>query len=129
MRLAAYLEVLESRLFSSGLHTLGQPPDQEQRLAYLKAYVGDALPEALLEAISRLTPALAEPALRAQAAELECLAGNTTDHNLSLHVLDALRVCQLLERCTEEIDHLLDGLGGQYIPPAPGVIWTRFIAA
>lgn len=120
VRLAAYLEVLESRLFSSGLHTLGQPPDQEQRLAYLKAYVGDALPEALLEAISRLTPALAEPALRAQAAELECLAGNTTDHNLSLHVLDALRVCQLLERCTEEIDHLLDGLGGQYIPPAPG---------
>jgi len=35
-------------------------------------------------------------------------------------VLEALRVCQLLERSTEELDHLLDGLGGQYIPPAPG---------
>lgn len=126
VRLAAYLQVLESRLFSSGLHTLGQPPDPEQRLGYLKAYLGPALPEELLEAISRLTPASDEPGLRAQAAELERLhpgpigQGEAEWAERSEPVLQALRVCQLLERSTEELDHLLDGLGGQYIPPAPG---------
>ncbi|MFN9943707.1 MAG: cobaltochelatase subunit CobN [bacterium] len=44
VRLASYLQLLESRLFSSGLHTLGRPPDPGQRLAYLKAYVGPARP-------------------------------------------------------------------------------------
>jgi magnesium chelatase subunit H len=126
VRLGAYLQLLESRLFSSGLHTLGQPPDQEQRLAYLKAYVGPALPEKLLEAISRLPPAIDEAGLRSQAAELEQLHRDSIDAaaaagaDQSILLLEALRVCQLLERSTEEIDHLLDGLGGQYIPPAPG---------
>ncbi len=154
-RLSAYLQRLETRLFSSGLHTLGQPPDQEQRLAYLKAYVGPALREELLEAISRLTPAADEPALRAQAAELEhqypslgegpgegeersqaetpagagdavdpaqppTASGEAQGGERSARLLDALRVCQLLARCSEELDHLLAGLDGQYIPPAPG---------
>jgi magnesium chelatase subunit H len=116
VQLAAYLQVLESRLFSSGLHTLGQPPDQEQRLGYLKAYVGPDLPEALLEAISRLQPAATEDQLQAQAAAL----GPQHPGADGARLLDALRVCQLLERNREEIGHLLAGLGGQYIPPAPG---------
>ncbi|MEB3320776.1 MAG: magnesium chelatase subunit H [Cyanobium sp.] len=154
VRLAAYLQVLESRLFSSGLHTLGQPPDPEQRLAYLKAYVGPALPEDLLEALSRLTPASDEGGLQAQAAELERLFPIRMSDGIAIHraqaaiasgqaeavepcpgpialgeaqgversrrLRDALRVCQLLERSGEEITHLLDGLGGRYIPPAPG---------
>ncbi|MDM7954152.1 MAG: cobaltochelatase subunit CobN [Cyanobium sp. CZS 25K] len=119
VQLSGYLQLLESRLFSSGLHTLGLPPDQEQRLGYLKAYIGDALEPELVEAISRLTPAADEPALRAQAAELERLHPGLSPEQ-SQRLLDALSVCQLLERSTEEIDHLLDGLGGEYIPPAPG---------
>lgn len=130
VRLAAYLQLLESRLFSSGLHTLGRPPDQEQRLAYLKAYVGAGLPPELLEAISQLTPAAEEKGLQAQAEALLRLhpapgaaaeADGADDGAVrSQAVLEALRVCQLLERSTEEIDHLLDGLDGRYIPPAPG---------
>jgi magnesium chelatase subunit H len=128
VRLATYLQLLEGRLFSSGLHTLGQPPDAAGRLAYLKAYVGTALPEDLLETISQLRPATDEPALMAQAAELERLhpdpngagEGGAPRAESSQRLLEALRVCQLLERSTEELDHLLDGLGGQYIPPAPG---------
>ncbi|MEA5474535.1 cobaltochelatase subunit CobN [Synechococcus sp. CCY9201] len=119
VRLSGYLQLLESRLFSSGLHTLGLPPDQEQRLGYLRAYVGDALEPELLEAISRLTPAADQPMVRAQAAELEHLHPGLSAEQ-SQRLLDALTVCQLLERSTEEIDHLLDGLGGAYIPPAPG---------
>lgn len=141
VRLAAYLQVLESRLFSSGLHTFGQPPDAEQRLAYLKAYFGTTLPEELLEAISRLTPATEEAELRAQWEKLERThpgAVGASDPQgdpgqaeaeppseqesaeRSQRLLEALRVCQLLERSREELDHLLDGLNGRYIPPAPG---------
>lgn len=36
-----YLQVLEQRLFSSGLHILGQPPEPEQLQAYLDAYFGE----------------------------------------------------------------------------------------
>jgi len=35
-----YLQVLENRLFSSGLHTLGEPPEPEQMASYLQAYFG-----------------------------------------------------------------------------------------
>jgi len=34
-----YLQVLENRLFSSGLHTLGEP-EPEQMASYLQAYLG-----------------------------------------------------------------------------------------
>ncbi|MEH2310383.1 MAG: magnesium chelatase subunit H [Nostoc sp.] len=35
-----YLQVLENRLFSSGLHTLGERPSEEELGAYLEAYFG-----------------------------------------------------------------------------------------
>lgn len=117
VQLSSYLQRLENRLFSSGLHTLGQAPDPEQRLAYLKAYLGEDLDTALLEAISRLPAATEEATLRAEADEL---ARRHARPEHADRILEALRVCQLLDRCTEEIDHLLDGLGGHYIPPAPG---------
>ncbi|MBD2337099.1 magnesium chelatase subunit H [Calothrix sp. FACHB-156] len=41
VKLYEYLQVLESRLFSSGLHTLGEEPDEEKLASYLEAYFGD----------------------------------------------------------------------------------------
>ncbi|OUL22620.1 magnesium chelatase subunit H [Nostoc sp. T09] len=41
VKLYEYLQVLESRLFSSGLHTLGEAPDEERLAGYLEAYFGD----------------------------------------------------------------------------------------
>jgi magnesium chelatase subunit H len=41
VKLYEYLQVLESRLFSSGLHTLGEAPDEEEMAAYLEAYFGN----------------------------------------------------------------------------------------
>ncbi|MEH2054544.1 magnesium chelatase subunit H [Nostoc sp.] len=35
-----YLQVLENRLFSSGLHTLGEKPNEEELEGYLEAYFG-----------------------------------------------------------------------------------------
>lgn len=44
VKLYEYLQVLESRLFSSGLHTLGEAPDEEEMAAYLQAYFGNEPP-------------------------------------------------------------------------------------
>lgn len=40
LKLYEYLQVLENRLFSSGLHILGEPPNQEELAGYLEAYFG-----------------------------------------------------------------------------------------
>lgn len=44
MQLYEYLQVLENRLFSAGLHTLGELPNPEQMDSYLQAYFGEELP-------------------------------------------------------------------------------------
>ncbi|MEH2128933.1 magnesium chelatase subunit H [Nostoc sp.] len=41
VELYEYLQVLENRLFSSGLHTLGEKPNEEELGSYLEAYFGE----------------------------------------------------------------------------------------
>ncbi|MBW4631742.1 MAG: magnesium chelatase subunit H [Iphinoe sp. HA4291-MV1] len=41
VKLYEYLQVLESRLFSSGLHVLGEVPSEEEMAGYLEAYFGN----------------------------------------------------------------------------------------
>jgi magnesium chelatase subunit H len=41
VKLYEYLQVLENRLFSSGLHILGDAPNQEEMESYLEAYFGN----------------------------------------------------------------------------------------
>lgn len=41
LKLYEYLQVLENRLFSSGLHILGEAPNQEELAGYLQAYLGE----------------------------------------------------------------------------------------
>ncbi|WP_445626421.1 magnesium chelatase subunit H [Nostoc sp. DSM 114167] len=41
VELYEYLQVLENRLFSSGLHTLGEAPNEEELKSYLEAYFGE----------------------------------------------------------------------------------------
>ena len=74
-----YLQVLENRLFSSGLHVLGEAPNQNEMQSYLQAYFGgDAEPKT-------------EKVIR-----------------------------DLLMQSTDELNNLLRGLNGEYIPSAPG---------
>ena len=44
-------QVVEGRLFSEGLHVLGQPPSPNQMRQYLSAYFGEGLPEAAVDAV------------------------------------------------------------------------------
>ncbi len=43
--------MVEGRLFSEGLHVLGQPPGPDQMRQYLSAYFGEGLPEAAVDAV------------------------------------------------------------------------------
>jgi magnesium chelatase subunit H len=96
-----YLQVLENRLFSSGLHVLGEAPSDEQLDHYLQAYLGEQYSPAIAQTVR---------AAHVSAAELEENPGLQT----------ARQIRELLAQNTDEITNLLRGLNGEYIPPAPG---------
>ncbi|NER80021.1 MAG: magnesium chelatase subunit H [Leptolyngbya sp. SIO1D8] len=121
-----YLQVLENRLFSSGLHVLGHVPDTAIRQSYLEAYFGETLKPAVVEALSRTEP-------NSQAR----MQWDTIADNLLLHhyreavdapargsarqkILEGLEICDRLAQTSDELTNLLRGLNGEYIPPAPG---------
>ncbi|RCJ25650.1 protoporphyrin IX magnesium chelatase [Nostoc sp. ATCC 43529] len=85
-----YLQVLENRLFSSGLHILGERPSEEELDSYLEAYFGEE-------------EGRNEPQRRREHREEE-----------------ERLIRDLLMQSTDELTNLLRGLNGEYIPPAPG---------
>ncbi|MEH2398989.1 magnesium chelatase subunit H [Nostoc sp.] len=90
VELYEYLQVLENRLFSSGLHTLGEAPNEEELGSYLEAYFGGE------EEVN-------EPQRRGEHREEEERV-----------------IRDLLMQSTDELTNLLRGLNGEYIQPAPG---------
>lgn len=121
--LYAYLQVLENRLFSAGLHVLGEPPSPAALADYLSAYFSDTnvLPNAVIEAIAQGKDCTA--ALKAdQAAQyrqhpqkIEPIHPDWRDRCAT-----AIQIRELLHQSTDELTNLLRGLNGEYIPPAPG---------
>jgi magnesium chelatase subunit H len=112
-----YLQVLEQRLFSSGLHTLGDAPTEEGLKSYLEAYFGDDLSSEAIDLIvsHREDPPL-PPLLRGEfERKLELLREKYGDR-----VEEAFKIQELLTQNTDELTNLLKGLNGEYIPPAPG---------
>ncbi|MEH2455118.1 magnesium chelatase subunit H [Nostoc sp.] len=93
VELYEYLQVLENRLFSSGLHTLGEAPNEEELGSYLEAYFGGE------EGIN-------EPQRRGEHRE---------EREEEERVIR-----DLLMQSTDELTNLLRGLNGEYIQPAPG---------
>ncbi|NEO04271.1 cobaltochelatase subunit CobN [Moorena sp. SIO3I8] len=106
VKLYDYLLVLEQRLFSSGLHTLGQVPDSEQLESYLRAYFGEDVPQGIIQAIVD--------------GEFEPQTPDGREQIQDEKVEEALRIGELLMQTGEELTNLLRGLNGEYIPPAPG---------
>ncbi|AFY83232.1 magnesium chelatase subunit H [Oscillatoria acuminata] len=96
-----YLQVVEQRLFSSGLHTLGEPPNISALKSYLDAYFDQNFDEELVE---------------------ELATGNSPESlsQLIQNPDEAVQICQLLKQTPDEMTNLLRGLNGEYIPPAPG---------
>ncbi|MEM6614780.1 MAG: cobaltochelatase subunit CobN, partial [Cyanobacteria bacterium P01_C01_bin.72] len=103
------LQVLEQRLFSSGLHVLGEKPDQEQLRSYLEAYFDDDLSQDEREEI------VSHGVLKAQKNIVETQHAVSTDK-----FAEATKIANLLTQNSDEMTNLLRGLNGEYIPPAPG---------
>ncbi|ELS04105.1 magnesium chelatase, H subunit [Xenococcus sp. PCC 7305] len=87
-----YLQILEQRLFSSGLHVLGEAPNDENLKSYLDAYFDDDLSN----------------------------VGANGHSPLQANSEEAQKISELLAQNTDELTNLLRGLNGEYIPPAPG---------
>ncbi|ACA99003.1 MULTISPECIES: magnesium chelatase subunit H [unclassified Picosynechococcus] len=95
-----YLQTLEQRLFSSGLHVLGEKPSPEIIQSYLAAYFGDRLPENVLTQVAQ-----GEQEITCNQPEL---------------LAEAREIGDRLLQTDDEMTNLLKGLNGEYIPPAPG---------
>ena len=121
-----YLQVLENRLFSSGLHLLGQAPNEAMQHSYLEAYFGDALKPPVLEALSHLDAASHDRTQWDQIADTLLLhhyregADASTRALAKQKILEGLEICDRLAHTTDELSNVLRGLNGEYIPPAPG---------
>lgn len=138
-----YLHAIEEDLTPTSLHHLGTPPSDEQRLPWLVHCGGQALLEAIGE-IPKLGPFDFENGDhdrgRARDLATEILRKHLRD-GLSLE--EALRACGApadfvptqaqidafeevaaidrgLADTHDEIDHLLLGLDGKFVPPGPG---------
>jgi magnesium chelatase subunit H len=107
VNLYEYLQMLENRLFSSGLHVLGKRPTPEELDGYLKAYLGDELSEDMIAAICH------PPSVTDKTPNSELRTPNS-------QFLEAQQIRDLLAQNTDELTNLLRGLNGEYIPPAPG---------
>ena len=78
-----YLQVLEQRLFSSGLHVLGDAPNEEQLRSYLEAYFDGELSEDAIDNVvthkTVETQYIASPDKLTEAAEIANLLTKNTD--------------------------------------------------
>lgn len=114
-----YLQVLEARLFSSGLHVLGQPPDPEQLHSYLAAYFGAELKPEVVAAIAAEWDSDVDRQALAQTL-LQRYYRREVTTGVQQRILEGLEICDRMAQTPDEITNLLRGLNGEYIPPAPG---------
>jgi magnesium chelatase subunit H len=96
-----YLQILEQRLFSSGLHVLGEKPSKEGLKSYLDAYFDGELSQDDIQGIISCKNDLPNPTYKGGLEEVA-------------------KIRDLLSQNTDEMTNLLRGLNGEYIPPAPG---------
>jgi magnesium chelatase subunit H len=105
VKLYEYLQVVQCRLFSSGLHVLGEPPNSEEMTSYLEAYFGERLSQEQVKAI------VSQASTGKMPVPQDGLGGAFEE---------GLLVRDLLLQTTDELTNLLRGLNGEYILPAPG---------
>ncbi|MEM8778961.1 MAG: magnesium chelatase subunit H, partial [Cyanobacteria bacterium P01_G01_bin.49] len=100
LKVYEYLQIVEQRLFSSGLHTLGDVPNQEQLDSYLEAYFGERLTERERKAITSENP------------ELQYILDSANGRSETIK--EAIYIRELLKQTPEELTNLLRGLNGEY---------------
>lgn len=131
--LSVYLNVLQDRLFSSGLHVLGGDLPDEDILSYLEAYYGERLPgEKQCEALSLWHQEQERRAHDDQKSGILRFIENVASHwqgaedeeveegdkDDLLH--EATSIVSLLKRSHEELGSVMKALDGGYVLPKPG---------
>lgn len=104
-----YLQIVEQRLFSSGLHILGEKPTEEQLKSYLEAYFDDS------DSQQKLETDLANQSLLERVETRQ-----VNEEALKQRFQQQQLITELLMQTDDELTNLLRGLNGEYIPPAPG---------
>jgi len=128
-----YLNILQERLFSSGLHTLGSPPSTKQAMeSYLNAYFGEQLSDDdrqnIFDAWQNENSSQESKSENPLVSFLSWLKSfidtkrtdKVEERGYSQLEKEALEILSLLNRNTEEIDSIINCLDGGYVPAAPG---------
>jgi len=115
-----YLQVLEQRLFSSGLHILGQKPDPEQLKSYLEAFFDGDLSDSEIDRIVARQDVCALKDTPSDKAVSFRAKTQSNDARLNSKFEEGEKIRDLLVQNSDEMTNLLRGLNGEYIPPAPG---------
>lgn len=110
VKLYEYLQVVECRLFSSGLHVLGEAPNSEEMTSYLEAYFGERSSGKMVRQIVF------------NEKEPQSRRGRIDEDKEGFDAVfeEVLLVRNLLLQTTDELTNLVRGLNGEYILPAPG---------
>ena len=137
---STYLVELEQRLFSSGLHTLGAAPTDDELVSYLNAYFDERLTDEEIRQVidvwhdqekseeKEATPDFLSwlqsfadnfsgKSTQSSSEQVET-DGSMSDKELLQH--EASSIVELLEKNVEEIDSVVTALNGGYVLPAPG---------
>jgi len=137
-----YLVELEHRLFSSGLHTLGAAPTDDELVSYLNAYFDERLTDKEIRHVieeawhdreaseeKEFTPnflswlqsfidSFSGKSTQVSSEQVETDVPGMSDKEVLQH--EASSIVELLEKNVEEIDSVLNALNGGYVLPAPG---------
>ena len=116
--LYAYLGVLENRLFSEGLHTIGAEPTPEAAGQYLEAYFGERLSEDEVRAVASMPAGASLDDIRASLER--SFEKNAAEEAKDDPLAEAVEIRDLLRKNTEELTGVIRALGGEYVPPATG---------
>ena len=130
VQLSLYLVELQNRLFSSGLHTLGSAPTEEEMRTYLEAFYGDEISEdevaqAIDEYKTQSNSCTRDTSMDWWDSLMSWFNGNeatsdTESPAYNFKVSNAAHIATLLHRSTEEIDAVVTALDGGYVLPNPG---------
>ena len=135
-RVSDYLNELQDRLFSQGLHVLGSEPTNEQLTSYLMAYFGDKITSEECEKVILACrkemgaekndmwlphfEAWVQKFMAFFSTEVDVIEESVEADPHTVMLMEAEDIVKLLSRTTEELDSVVNGLDGGYVPPAPG---------
>ncbi len=118
LKIREYLKVLEARLFSSGLHIFGKAPSQDDLLGYADAIL-DSDTEHLEETERKsIAVRIVNKVLQKESASSEAESSSELDSSVwdSAVTKRAIQAVELLSKNDGEVDALVKGLSGEFIP-------------